>query len=150
MEKKFEEERESTVPPDLPDEHDHEDVSGGEAAQADSLTEDILALFEDTKTYAEAEVRFQKSRAGYIGDRLKYVLAYGAAAFGVFHLALIAITVGLVLSLRPLIGPLLATIVVGGALLLLGLAMVKALRSKVADIRTTFDDGKPRESKDER
>ena len=47
-------------PLDLPDGHGAPDPDEPEARQF-SLTDDVLALFEDGKTYAEAELRFQFS-----------------------------------------------------------------------------------------
>ena len=59
-------------PLDLPDGHGAPDTDEPEARQF-SLTDDVLALFEDGKTYAEAELRFQKSRAGFVGNRVKTI-----------------------------------------------------------------------------
>ena len=126
-------------PLDLPDEHEvpEEEDEGG---QHFSLTDDVLALLEDGKTYAEAELRFQKSRAGYIGNRFKGAIALGLGAFGVFHLALIAATVGLVLALVPIIGPWGATAVVTLALVIAGVLLLRALKGRLDDIRDAFDE----------
>ena len=126
-------------PLDLPDEHEapEEEDEGG---QHFSLTDDVLALLEDGKTYAEAELRFQKSRAGYIGNRFKGAIALGLGAFGVFHLALIALTVGVVLALVPLVGPWAATGIVTIALVILGVVLLNLLKGKIDDIRSAFSD----------
>ena len=89
-----------------------------------SLLGDLDALLADGKTYLESEVAYQKSRAGFTANRLKWSVIYGAAAFGLLHLALIALTVGVVIALSPLTGPWIATgivvaLLVIGALLLL-------------------------------
>ena len=64
-----------------------------------SLTEDILALIEDGKTYLEAEKAFQKSRAGFVANKGKHGIIRGLAAFGMIHLALIGLVVGVVMAL---------------------------------------------------
>ena len=103
-----------------------------------SLTDDLFALFDDGKTYAEAEFTFQKSRASFVANRAKLAVAYGAAAFGVLHLALIAITVGLVIALAPIVGPWFATAIVGGVLIVLGIVCARMLKGKIDDIRNAF------------
>ena len=127
-----------TGPLDLPDEHEVPDQEGGEG-QHFSLTDDVLALLEDGKTYAEAELRFQKSRAGFVGNRVRSALIYIFAAFGMFHLALIAATVGLVLALIPITGPLGATLIVTISLVVIGLIMLRLLKGRIDDIRDAFE-----------
>ena len=52
--------------------------------------------------------------------------------------ALIALTVGTVIALAPLVGPWIATAIVGGALIVLGLVCVRMLKGKIDDIRDAF------------
>lgn len=136
----------TTLPPEHPMSgfpHDAGNTKSGEGREDDpSLVADLDALIADSKTYFEAEVRYQKSRAGFAANRLKWTMVYGAAAFGLLHLALIALTVGVVIALSPLVGPWLATAIVV-ALLLLGAAVfVQRLRKKLNDIRAMFE-GEP-------
>lgn len=131
------------IPVDVPDEFHVEDAGNDEHRREPSLVDDVVNLFEDGKTYLEAEAAFQKSRGGYIANRLKYAVGYAAAAFGVLHLALIALTVGVVLALIPIIGPWLATLLVGGVLMLFGIILLRALKRKVDDIRSVFDGAEP-------
>lgn len=125
-------------PLDTPDEHDehHED----EAPHGPSLADDLLALFEDGRTYAEAEVAYQKSRAGYTANRLKSAVALGFGAFGVLHLALIALTVGVVIALMPLVGPWIATAIVSLTLIVVGIVLLRMLKKRIDDIRAAFSD----------
>ena len=102
--------------------------------------EDIDALIADGKTYLEAEFTYQKTRAGFAANRLKWTAIYGAAAFGLLHLALIALTVGVVIALVPLVGPWTATALVVATLLLGALVFVLKLRAKIGDIRDVFED----------
>ena len=105
--------------------------------------DDIRAAFSDGTTYLEAELAYQKSRAGYAANRAKWSVLYGAAVFGLLHLALIALTVGAVLALSPVIGPWLATGAVVAVLFVLVALFTLRLRSKFNDIRAVFDDAGP-------
>lgn len=125
------------LPPELPDALD---PARSEAGGGGSLLEDVDALIADGKTYLEAEAAYQKTRAGYAANRLKWTAVYGAAALGLLHLALIALTVGIVIALVPLVGPWLATAVVVAILLLGALLFVQKLRAKLGDIRAVFED----------
>ena len=128
-------------PLDLPEGHDADPAPTDANQQPFSLVDDVFALIEDGKTYAEAEVRFQKSRAGFVGNRIKGAIAFGLGAFGVFHLALIAATVGLVIALAPIVGPWGATAIVTLALIAAGIALLWLLKGRLDDIRDAFDDG---------
>ena len=127
-------------PLDVPDDFNSEEESAGDGSAQPSLADDLLALFEDGKTYAEAELAYQKSRAGYTANRLKGALALGLGAFGVLHLALIALTVGVVIALAPLVGPWIATAIVTIALIIAGIIMLMMLKSRIDDIRNAFSD----------
>ena len=125
-------------PLDVPD--DHEPVESGAAHSDPSLMDDVMALFEDGKTYAEAEIAYQKSRAGFAANRLKGAVALVFAAFGVFHLALIAAVVGLVIALIPLIGPWGATGVVTLALIIIGVILLRMLKGRIDAIRDAYSE----------
>ena len=127
-------------PLDLPDDHGAPDSEEHDGQQF-SLTDDVFALFEDGKTYAEAELRFQKSRAAFVGNRSKSAVVYLLGAFGMFHLALIAATVGLVMALIPLVGPWGATAIVTLGLLVAGIFLLRLLKGRIDDIRDAFDEG---------
>lgn len=129
------------LPADIPDEFEFGEDEGDADTGGPSLVDDVLALVEDGKTYAEAELAFQKSRAGFTANRVKKAVGFGAAAFGVLHLALIAIAVGAVLALIPLVGAWLATLIVGGGLIVAGVLLLRGLRSQIEDIRSAFDEG---------
>ena len=95
-----------------------------------SLQDDVSALYDDGKTYLDAEFAYQKTRLSFAADRGKNAAIFGVAALGLAHLGLIALAVGLVLALATLIGPLAATLVV--AVVLLGLAAWLGLKAKNA------------------
>lgn len=129
------------LPPDLPD--DAESPQSPKEDREPSLMADVDALIADGKTYFQAEIAYQKSRAGFAANRLKWTALYGAAAFGLLHLALIALTVGAVIALTPLVGPWIATAIVVLLLLVGALVFALRLRKKFDDIRSVFEDARP-------
>jgi len=114
---------------------------GAAAPVEPSLADDVKALVEDGKTYLEAELQFQKSRAAFALDRGKSGAVYGLGAAAVLHLALIALVVGAIFALTPLITAWGATAVVVGVLLiaaiLLGLAAKRRFARLTSAIRET-------------
>lgn len=68
-----------------------------------SLIGDIQGLIEDGKTYLEAELGFQKTRAAYVADRAKAAVVFGAVSVLLGFLALIGVTMGLIIALTPLL-----------------------------------------------
>lgn len=103
-----------------------------------SLSDDVKALVEDGKTYAEAEIAFQKSRAAFTSDRAKSIAIYGVFAFGFLHLALVVLVVGSVFALGQVINPWLATGIVFFVLLLAIAALALVIRKKAKDIIWAF------------
>ena len=91
-----------------------------------SLREDVEALIEDGKTYLEAELVFQKTRAAFVADRAKGALIFGAAAALFGFLALIGLTVGLIIALTPLLTAWGASALVVGLLLIAAFLSVSA------------------------
>jgi len=124
-------------------EHDPDfDSTAGEDAPAEtpghSLTDDVRALIDDGKTYFEAELQFQKSRAAFVADRSRSGAIYGVAALLLVHLALVALAIGLILALTPLITAWGATAVVVGALLVAGAILGLAAKKRFAGLSSAF------------
>jgi hypothetical protein len=92
-----------------------------------SLVADVRQLAEDGRTLLEAELAYQKSRALVAGQAAKGVAGYGALALALIFFALMALVLGLVLALTPLVGALLAT-----GLVVLGLLVFSALSGWIA------------------
>lgn len=90
-----------------------------------SLADDLEAMVEDARTYLDAELSYQKSRAGFVADRLKKTIAFGAAAAFLAVLALIGLMVGLIIALTPLITAWGATAVVVLGILLVAYLLVR-------------------------
>lgn len=127
-------------PLDLPDDYGAPEDEDGQAGP--SLTDDLTALIEDGKTYAEAELAFQKSRAAFTADRAKGAVGYALLGLGFLHLALIAATVGLLFALIPTVGPWGATAIVTITLLVGAAVLLRLVKARVDEIASAFGDDK--------
>lgn len=78
-----------------------DDSDGG--ASERSLLEDVEAAIEDGKTYLEAELTYQRTRAAFAADRFKDAALFAMIGISLSLLALVALTVGLVIALVPLL-----------------------------------------------
>ena len=105
-----------------------------------SLADDVRALIDDGKTYLEAELQFQKSRAALVVGRGKSGAILGVAAAAIAHLALIALVVGLLFALAPVIGPWGATGIVVGVLLIVAAVLAVMARRRFARLSAVFAD----------
>lgn len=129
--------RQDTALPDAPDHpHDAEEATTpsdeGSAATSpndevfdDSLIGELGALIDDGRTYAEAEIAFQKTRAKLAGRLLGVAAASVVVAIILLHIAFLALAVGLVIALAPLVTIWGAIAIVVGALLLAVFLLVR-------------------------
>ena len=85
----------------LPKQTHEEHVLSEAAAEERSLIDDVEVLIEDGKTYLEAELNYQKTRALFVGDRVKSTVLFALVGFVFAWMALIALTVGLIVALTP-------------------------------------------------
>lgn len=122
---------------DLPD-HEADEQS----APVGSLSEDVVALFEDGKTYVAAEIAFQKTRLAFAADRGKSGILLGVSALAVLHLALIALVVGLIFALSPLITPWGATALVVGILFAAAIMLALKAKTRFENITAAFREAK--------
>jgi len=82
-----------------------------------SLVDDVRELVADGRTLLEAELAYQKSRAALAGRTAKSMAGWIALALSLVFFALMALVMGLLLTLAPLIGGLGATLLVVAVLL---------------------------------
>jgi hypothetical protein len=119
-------------------------VAVGEEARQRYLEQDLRRLVDSGLALAKAETELAKARGLYAAGRIKWIVLLGALAAVLVFFALVALTVGLVVSLAPLIGAIWATLVVTAALLIVALVcglialrqwrgMVAALANRGAD-----------------
>ena len=102
-----------------------DDSAGAEPVGHRSLLDDVGALFEDGKTYWDAEIAFQKTRAAFMADSLKRTIAYGIAGAFFAMLASVGLAIGLIIALSPILTPWGATALVVAVLLLLGFLLLR-------------------------
>jgi hypothetical protein len=130
-------------PPDMPD-TPAEAAAGYDddlAQAASTLTEDIAALIDSGRTYAEAELAFQKTRASLVGGNAGKAAAALVLALVLLNIALTALAIGAVLALQPLITIWGAIAVVVGALLLGAGLLVRSARARGRVLAAMFGDG---------
>ena len=95
-----------------------------------SLADDLRQLADDSKSFARAEAAYQKARAAYAGDQARGLAIRGGLALAFVFFALMALTLGLVLALTPLLTAWGATAVVVVSLLLLALILAASAAAK--------------------
>jgi hypothetical protein len=108
------------------------------AAENRSLIDDVEVLIDDGKTYLEAELNYQKTRALFAGDRAKGVALYALAALIFAWMALIGLTIGAIFALTPSLGGWGATGVVVAAWLLIAVAAGMAAAGRWRDQVRSF------------
>ena len=114
------------------------DFGLGPDYEAHTQHEDDQAHIDDGKSYLEAELGFQKTRAAFGADRTKSAVAFGAAALLFVFLALIGLTVGAVIALTPLLTAWGATAAVVGILLFATLLAALAVRRSEKSLMGAF------------
>ena len=90
----------------MPELSDDAPLAEGQGALEDedrSLLDHVQALIDDGKTYLEAELGFQKTRAAFVADRAKSTMVFGVIAALLGFLALVGLTVGSIIALTPLL-----------------------------------------------
>ncbi|WP_309751402.1 phage holin family protein [Novosphingobium sp.] len=115
---------------------------GDDPAQR-SLVDDVRQMVSDGRTLLEAELAYQKSRAAVAGVGAKGVAVWGALALALVFFTLMALIVGALLVLAHYLGPVLATGMVTGVLLMATLGAALAARSKWAHTARQLADQDP-------
>jgi Flp pilus assembly protein TadB len=80
-------------------------AEASEAPEAPGLVDDLRQLAADGRTLLEAELAYQKSRAAVAGKAVGSIAGWGALALALVFFALMALVIGLILALTPLLGP---------------------------------------------
>ena len=108
----------ASVPPESDDATGAPAQDNAAGAPLRSLYDDFEALIDDARTYFDAELSYQKNRAGFVANRLKNGIVAALAALVIVIFALIGLTVGLIIALTPHVTAWGATAIVVGTLLL--------------------------------
>lgn len=106
-----------------------------------SLSADIAALIDSGRTYAEAELAFQKTRAALAGDNAAKAIGELVLALVLLNIALTALAIGAVLALQPLITIWGAIAVVVGALLLGAGLLARSAKARGKLLGVLFGEG---------
>lgn len=70
-----------------------------------SLAQELRQLANEAKSVAQTELAFQKSRAAYAGAETKTIALLFGVALVIAFFALMALVVGVVIALGPILGP---------------------------------------------
>lgn len=100
-----------------------------------SLVDDLRALADDVQTAFEAERAFQTERATFVLNRSKGIAGLLLLALGCVYFAMVALVVGLLLALIPLVTVWGALAIVGVSLLLLGFIALSMARTRLRRMR---------------
>jgi hypothetical protein len=74
------------------------------APEAPGLVDDLRQLAADGRTLLEAELAYQKSRAAVAGKAAGPIAGWGALTLALLFFALMALVMGALLALTPLLG----------------------------------------------
>ncbi|MEN9683116.1 MAG: hypothetical protein RLZZ427_867 [Pseudomonadota bacterium] len=92
---------------------------------ARSLADEVRQLADEARTLIDAELAYQKARVQVLGTAVRGIAAWGALAAALLFFALMALVIGALLALAPMIGGLAATGVVLGTLMIAAALSVK-------------------------
>ena len=129
------------TPPDEPETAAAASVDEAVPGEDTTLTEDIAALIASGRTYAEAELAFQKTRAALAGSNAGKAVAALVLALVLLNIALIALAIGVVLALQPLITIWGAIAVVVGMLLLSAGLLARSAKLRGQVLAAMFGEG---------
>lgn len=108
----------------------------------DSLLDEVATLIDGGRTYAQAEIAFQKSRAKFAGQAVGMALVQLVLAIILLHIAFLALAVGLVFALTPLVSVWGAIAIVFGGLLVIVALLVVLAAKRAKRLRAAFASGK--------
>ena len=107
-----------------------------------SLVEELRQLAEEGRVLAQAEFAFQKSRAAYAGAESKTISLLLAFAAVLVFFSLMALVMGTVIALGPLLGPWGAMGAVTLLLLLIAATCAFSARTRVTRMMAILSDEK--------
>lgn len=111
-----------------------------EEAGDPTLAEDLQQLAQDARALAEAEFAFQKTRAAYAGAEAKGIAIFGIVAAVFVFFAIMALVVGAVIALGPVLTPWGAMAAVALALLLIAAACGLTAKARLKRMMNAISD----------
>lgn len=106
-----------------------------QAETDDSVRAAFSRLYEDGRAYASAELDKQKTRAGIVAGAVRTVAICAVTALILVFAAIVTLLVGLVFSLAPTVGPLLATLIVVGVALAMAITLLLIAKSAIGGMK---------------
>ena len=113
----------------------------GSEGEQPSLADDLRLLADEAKELAQAEFSFQKSRAAYVGTESRNIALLLIVAVVLVFFALVALVVGTVIALGPLLGPWGAMAAVTIALLAIAGFCAFRAKGRTARMMAILSDG---------
>lgn len=110
-----------------------------------SLIEDVRLLAGEARTYAQAELAYQKARAAYAGAETRNIAILGVGAAVLVFFAVMALVLGAVIAVGTVIGPWLSMIAVPVAILVAAAIMGLSARGKVRRMMSLLREKEPAE-----
>jgi hypothetical protein len=99
----------------------------GDTARDESVKDVLSRLYADGRAYASAEAEKQKLRAGIVAIGVRNAAIFGIVGLMLAFASIVALLVGLTITLSQIMAPIWATlIVVGGALVVVLLLLLAA------------------------
>lgn len=117
-------------------------VAPPDEVEAVTLTEDLRQLAQDARMLAEAEFAFQKTRAAYASSEAKGIALLGLIALVLLFFAVMALVVGAVIALGPVLGPWGAMVAVTGALVLISAICALSAKARLRNMLTAISDSR--------
>ncbi len=103
--------------------------------QEESIGESFARLYADGRAYAEAEVARQRLRAGIAGAAMRDAAILGIIALMLLFAGVVALLIGLVIALSPVLGPFGATAAVVGGALILALILLLLAKARITRMK---------------
>lgn len=111
-----------------------------EVAEDPTFAEDLQQLLQDARALAQAELAFQKTRVAYAGAEARAVALLGTVAAVLVFFAAMALVVGAVIALGPLLTPWGAMAAVTAALLLIAGICALLAKARLSRMMNAISD----------
>jgi hypothetical protein len=116
------------------------DPEGDDLREDPTLAQDMRLLASHVRTFAEAELAFQKARAAYVGSATRTIAVLGIVAAVLVFFAVMAAVFGTVIALGPVLGlwgamaaVSLGTLAIAALCALVALVRVKRMKAVLAE-----------------
>jgi len=117
--------------------------SDQQEAHERSLPDEMRQLATDARALAEAELAYQKSRAAFAGNEAKWIAILAVLALFFVFFTLMALIMGTVIALGPILGLWGATAAVTGGLLVAVLICGGLIMMRIRRMKAVLKDEKP-------